>query len=227
MPSSLGVPFDREQISRLFPNPVGVAALRLSDRVFPLFPEEERAISEAVPKRRREFSAGRHCARLAMAQLGYAGCAIPSGIDRAPIWPSGLIGSITHSERYCAVTIARSHHFKSIGIDLEAIKAVPAEVSERVLRPDEIDPLDLGASPDGADWLTLHFCLKEAAYKAFYHLFRRIIDFQEMKISVNRRARSFFAEAAVEGLKCAPVFHGKYLVKDEIICAACWSEHLH
>src|SRR5262245_40442775 len=37
-----------------------------------LWPEEERLVAGTVEKRRREFTAGRHCARLALRQLGVA-----------------------------------------------------------------------------------------------------------------------------------------------------------
>ena len=48
--------------------------------------------------------------------------------------------------------------------------------------------------PDGADWPTLHFCLKEAAYKAFYPKYRRNIGFQKMRLQVNLESRQFNAE---------------------------------
>ena len=50
--------------------------------------------------------------------------------------------------------------------------------------------INLDAEPDGADWPTLHFRLKEAAY-TFYPICRRIIGFHDMRLSVNAEARSF------------------------------------
>ena len=55
------------------------------------------SLSTAVAKRRSEYLAGRWCAREALAMLGMEG--IPAlGPDRAPQWPAGSLGSITHSQ---------------------------------------------------------------------------------------------------------------------------------
>ena len=52
--------------------PAGVAVVEASPLAdsYPLHDEERAVIAGAVPKRRREFAAGRHCARLALARLG-------------------------------------------------------------------------------------------------------------------------------------------------------------
>jgi 4'-phosphopantetheinyl transferase EntD len=213
-------PCDPELFARLFPRSVGVAVLQLSDEAFPLFPEEAQTIGNAVAKRRIEFAAGRHCARLAMAQLGHPARAIPSGPDRAPIWPSGLVGSITHSTELCAAAVARSDCFRSVGIDTEPIEAIPAELADEILRSDEADELDRNDRPDGADWPTLYFCLKEAAYKAFYPICRRIVGFQDMRVRVDPDARSFLAEPP--GLFAGGIFQGSYLVRHGRVHAACW-----
>jgi 4'-phosphopantetheinyl transferase EntD len=50
-----------------------------------LFPEESATIRNATKKRRRDFRAGRACARLALAALGVQGAAIPSGPRLEPL----------------------------------------------------------------------------------------------------------------------------------------------
>lgn len=215
-------PCDPGLFSQLFPRAVGVAASWLSDEVLPLFPEEAQAIGNAVAKRRIEFTAGRHCARLAMAQLGHPACAIPRGPDRAPVWPSGLVGSITHSTDLCAAVVARSDCFRTVGIDTELIDAIPAELVEDILRPDEAGEINRNARPDGADWPTLYFCLKEAAYKAFYPTRRRIIGFQDMRVRVDPEARSFLAELPGLFASGIPIFQGRYSVRHGRVHAACW-----
>jgi 4'-phosphopantetheinyl transferase EntD len=208
--------------SELFPRSVGAAQTWLSGEVFALFPEEARAVGNAVAKRRSEFSAGRHCARMAMAELGHLACAIPSGPDRAPVWPLGLVGSITHSAELCAAVVARSDCYRSVGIDTELIDAIPAELVDDILRPDEAGEINRMARPDGADWPTLYFCLKEAAYKAFYPICRRIIGFQDMRLRVDPEARRFLAELPGLFASGIPIFQGRYLVRHGRIHAACW-----
>jgi 4'-phosphopantetheinyl transferase EntD len=209
-------------ISQLFPRLVGVAVSRPSDKFLPLFPEEEQAVGNSVAKRRIEFARGRYCARMAMAKLGYSPCAIPSGPDRAPVWPLGLVGSITHSTDFCAAVVARKDCFPTVGIDAEPIDAIPAELVEEILRPDEASEFNSEARPDSADWPTLYFCLKEAAYKAFYPMYRRIIGFQDMRVRVDLDARRFLAELPGLSASGIPIFQGKYLVRHGRVHAACW-----
>lgn len=73
-----------------------------------LFPEEQAVIVNAVEARRREFGTVRRCAREALAVLGYPPAPLLPGQERAPQWPAGIVGSMTHCTDYrAAVTDAR------------------------------------------------------------------------------------------------------------------------
>jgi 4'-phosphopantetheinyl transferase EntD len=215
-------PYDTTLFSQLFSRPVGAAAIWLSDQFFPLFPEEAEDIGNAVLKRRIEFMAGRHCARLAMAQLGRTATAIPRGPDRAPIWPANLVGSITHSKDLCAAVVAPNNRFRSIGIDVELIDSVPASLAGQILRPEEAAELVSSANPEGVDWPTLYFCLKEAVFKAVYPTCRRTIDFQEILVIIDQEFQNFSAELRCSSVDCILTFQGRYLVRHGHIHAACW-----
>jgi hypothetical protein len=67
-----------------------------------LFPEKEAVISRAVDKRRREFQTVRHCARRALRELGVPPAAVLPGERREPVWPPGVVGSLTHCTGYRA-----------------------------------------------------------------------------------------------------------------------------
>src|SRR3981081_2261214 len=54
-------------------------------------------LRHAVESRQREFLAGRLCAEFALCCLGAASTHVAMGGDRAPVWPDGVVGSITHS----------------------------------------------------------------------------------------------------------------------------------
>jgi len=209
-------------ISEMFPHPVGAAAVRLPGDFAPLFREEERAIVGVVAGRKVEFSAGRHCARIAMQQIGHPPCAIPRGLDRAPIWPLGLTGSIAHDANYCVAVVASTHHYAAIGFDLQSVGEVTNELVRHVIRPDEMPGLDMRARPNSADWPTLHFCLKEAAYKVFYPIFKQVIDFRQMRVFIDPLRREFRAEPVLELAISAAAFKGRYEVKEGKIFAACW-----
>ena len=63
------------------------------------------SLTSSVDKRKTEYLAGRWCAREALRILGFDG--IPGmGADRAPIWPGGTVGSITHSKGTAEVMVA-------------------------------------------------------------------------------------------------------------------------
>ncbi|MDH4281639.1 MAG: hypothetical protein OEV36_03210, partial [Myxococcales bacterium] len=81
---------------------------------------EQEAVAGAAQTRIEQFTAGRLCSRIALNRLGVAvATPIPRGEDRAPIWPKGFVGSITHTDSWCAAAVARAEDFRSIGIDLE------------------------------------------------------------------------------------------------------------
>ena len=71
---------------RLFPMKVEVCVATPEMYESPLFAVEASAMSRAVPERRREFVAGRSCARVALARLGAPASPICVGPDRAPVW---------------------------------------------------------------------------------------------------------------------------------------------
>src|SRR5688572_29707947 len=54
----------------------------------------------AVPKRQAEFRAGRYCAMTALTALDarFAGCEVGRADSGAPVWPAGIVGSISHSD---------------------------------------------------------------------------------------------------------------------------------
>lgn len=132
----------------------------------------------AVPKRRSEFLAGRACAALALRQAGQAEDVPRHG--RAPIWPAGVAGSITHSRDRAIAAV--STHYDALGLDCEALvapdralqlaAAIFSEAESR-LRPEAL-PF--------ASFFTLVFSAKEALYKALSSRLSRIPDFREVTL---------------------------------------------
>lgn len=85
-----------------------------------LEPIERSFVANAVHSRRKEFALGRALARRALAAAGHARVGIPAGPDRAPIWPTGIIGSITHCDHIAVAAVAPTQSgIQAIGIDLE------------------------------------------------------------------------------------------------------------
>ncbi len=73
----------------------------------------------AVPKRRAEFLAG-YCAQQALIKLGAQNTFVDVGTNRNPIWPTAIVGSISH-DRDNAIAIAKPEKSSDsiIGVDIE------------------------------------------------------------------------------------------------------------
>ena len=159
-----------------------------------LLPGEQAAIVHAVDKRRREFIAGRTCARQAMVALGELPAPILQGEDRAPLWPRGLVGSSTHTDTRCAAAIARvADGFQSLGLDIEPAALLKQELLRIICLPDERAYLD--AQPAGERGLLgmLIFSAKECAYKCQYPLSRTFLDFHAMRVYLDLAGGGFIA----------------------------------
>lgn len=134
----------------------------------------------AVPARRAEFAAGRIAARAAMTEIGLPPVAIPMGPDRAPIWPTGLSGSISHSRTACLAAVISHPHL--IGIDIEPDEDLPHDTWDTVLRPTERAALP---DSDAGRIARQLFSAKEAAYKAQYQHSRQLIGFEALEIVIH------------------------------------------
>lgn len=143
-------------------------------------------MSRATPNRRLEFAAGRLAARDAMGQLGFAASPVPMASDRAPIWPEGLIGSITHSAGLALACVAQARDVAALGIDLEPDEALEKDLVSTILTPEEAE-----AIPE--EDARAAFCAKEAVYKALYPLTGEIWDFDAVGLVLYLKAETFTA----------------------------------
>jgi enterobactin synthetase component D len=134
-------------------------------------------LSTAVPKRTREFLAGRYCARRALARAGVSGLScLPMGKDRLPIWPDGWTGSISHSDGVAIAAVASRSDCYGLGIDVEQMidRTHLETIAALIAQPDELSRLGAFAP---ALRQTLLFSAKETLYKALYPQVRRFFDF--------------------------------------------------
>ena len=169
-----------------------------------LFPEEQAAISKAVAKRQREFAAGRNLAREALGRLGQEACAIPRN-ERAPIWPDGIVGSISHSDELVAVCVAQANRYAGVGVDIEAVGRVTDDIEARILTPAELDDESV------EDARTLRFACKEAIYKAVNPIIGEYFGFQVVRIDLepSEGEGTFNGEPVEEGSFSAYVRAGE------------------
>ncbi|WP_327305707.1 4'-phosphopantetheinyl transferase superfamily protein [Streptomyces sp. NBC_01298] len=195
-------------IERILPRSVACAdTTHDEDPEASLFPEEEAAVTRAVAKRRREYATGRHCARLALRELGHADAPLLSMEKGGPRWPAGVVGSITHCDGYRAAAVAPLDAVASLGIDAEPNQPVEAHVRESVLLPAEQAALRvLARRRPEIHWDRLMFSAKESVYKTWYPLARRWLGFHDARIDFTDDG-GFSARLLVEG----PLHRGRPL----------------
>jgi 4'-phosphopantetheinyl transferase EntD len=210
-------------IERLLPATVAVVSTRRDLPDINLYAEEEQSIGRAVQTRRREFTTARSCARMALQRLGVASVAIPTGQRGEPLWPRGVVGSITHCRGYRACAVARSNDLLALGIDAELHAPLPDGVLEQVAFGRELTMV----SQNGGTGLYLDrvlFSAKEAVYKAWFPLAHRWLGFEDVDLTIDVSAGAFHARLFVSGPVVDGVrlteFRGRWCVNDGIVGAA-------
>jgi enterobactin synthetase component D len=152
-------------------------------------------LADAVVKRKVEFLAGRFCARLAMAQLGQPEAGeIAIGEKRQPLWPEGLIGSITHSKGFASAVVASSDNIIGIGIDSEQLIAekTAANVSSHILVDSESYEANRQLVDSPREYLTLIFSAKESIFKCLYPQVGQYFDFRDAEVTLDSEAPGHF-----------------------------------
>ncbi len=175
-----------DDLARLFP-PGIVATRRLEPGDASLLLAAEAACLErAVPKRLAEFAAGRICARRALHEFGIDEFALLVGGDREPVWPAGYVGSITHTEGFCAAVVAARARYLGLGIDVERQAAVGRHLWPSICGPAEAAWLE-DSGDRAVELATVIFAAKEAFYKAQFPLARERLHFHDVVIRVADR----------------------------------------
>jgi len=164
-----------------------------------LWDTERAAVAHAIPRRQREFAAGRAAARAAMRQSGQFECAIPAAGDRSPVWPNDWIGSIAHSNRLCVVIGGRRQHWTALGIDVEEEARVEPSLWPLILQPGELLALASLDECSGKRLATRVFSAKEAYYKWQYPRTRQLLDFHDVSIRLHPDGSTFDVVAGTAG----------------------------
>jgi len=200
----------RAMLAALFPKPVVTVVATAAMWQAPLRAEEERCVARASRARRREFAAGRACARLALTRLGLPQAAILPDRNRVPCWPAGVVGSLAHCPGYCAVALARDQDATGLGLDVERAGRIGSRLLARIASPAERAALAALPSPPpgGPDWATLLFSAKESTYKCYFPLTRRRLGFRDVEVQIDPDSRGFRAHLvradapAAAGARC-------------------------
>jgi 4'-phosphopantetheinyl transferase EntD len=142
-----------------------------------------------VEQRRWEFSTGRRFARAGLSLLGTGDEPELGLIGRRPLWPSGYVGSISHSGLLAIVIVSNNPQLEGLGIDIEPASPTPEATDRMVLTPAERGRL----AATGRLFATQVFSAKEAVYKAVNPISGSMIGFQDVELKFDAAATRFSA----------------------------------
>lgn len=179
----------KEALAQLFDRRVASHAVLYSEPLEPLYDEEVKLVERAVEKRRHEFRAGRHCARSALRSLGVSPLPILSRASRAPEWPPGYVGSITHTGDlpfgFAAAVVAHETVMRGLGVDAESDAPLAEELRERILTEAELEFLRGQPRAQRGLFAKLIFSGKEAFYKCQFPLTGRFLGFEDVELRLD------------------------------------------
>ncbi|HMT48793.1 4'-phosphopantetheinyl transferase [uncultured Dietzia sp.] len=198
-----------------------------------LYPSEAEQIGRAVESRRIEFAAARACAREAMDRMGLPPVPITRGGRGMPVWPAGVVGTLTHTDGLRAAALAPSARVRSLGLDVEPHGPLGDGVLDAVALPEEAAWVRAATGEvPSVHWDKVLFTAKEATYKAWFPLTRRWLGFADAHITLVPdgdddevvggvlRSRILVDPHAVDGGPDLVEFRGRWAVRDGYVVSA-------
>ncbi|MCG7562694.1 4'-phosphopantetheinyl transferase superfamily protein [Pseudoalteromonas sp. McH1-42] len=181
-------------------------------------------LSRAVAKRKAEYLAGRHCASQALKALGRPHTIVASADSRAPIWPEGIQGTITHTQELAMAMVSDDPLVLGLGIDLERKMSdkQEQELQKQILAKEEQTAFEqlsqVQASP-----LTLIFSAKESIFKALYPVVQRFFGFEAACLNdfSHNQLHLTLTETLHETLPQGTQISVYYQLNDELVLTEC------
>ncbi|NRA59572.1 MAG: 4'-phosphopantetheinyl transferase superfamily protein [Psychrobium sp.] len=141
------------------------------------------SLSKAIIKRKSEYLAGRYCAKKALEKVNIYNVNIMPDNDRCPLWPSHVLGSITHTKDHAFSAVASKNNYKYLGIDFEEFMSpiTATSIYSRIINNAEyclIAKNNLSFSKA----VTLIFSAKESLFKALFPYVGEYFDFTAAQI---------------------------------------------
>jgi 4'-phosphopantetheinyl transferase EntD len=188
-----------------------------------LLAEEEALAHLMSPKRRQEFAAGRHYAREALRTLGFSQVPIPIQLSRAPSWPRGVVGTISHSHGHCVAAVALRADIAAVGIDIESKDPLETDIIPLVCREGECKDRRFIESSIGVDVPKLVFVIKEAFYKAYYSIAGTFLEFTDVEVTLDPASMAFDARVVNSNRPAGSyAMGGRFGRAQEMLFAASW-----
>jgi 4'-phosphopantetheinyl transferase EntD len=161
-----------------------------------LLPAERAAVAAAHPRRQREFATGRVCARALLSRLGATTVPLLSRRSRAPVWPAGFVGSISHTRGLCVVAVARRATVAGVGVDVEEDASLAPDVWDWV--GTDAENVWLRQQPPERRWRLARaiFSAKECTYKCLSPWLRAAFEPRRIAVEFDLVGGRFRARVA-------------------------------
>lgn len=215
---------DRLLLASLFPANVAVICAEPWMWQQKLMLAEEALCHGNADKRQREFRAGRHCARAALAQHGHASGPLLRGEKGEPLWPDGYCGTISHSGAFCAAAVGRKPEIVALGMDIERHRNLKDGVLAKIATTAEITRVEMLLGQTGnPHYDVVLFSIKEAIHKAYFPLTRHRLGFHDVDVVMDAGTETFTASILRPATDCVaapPVLQGRFAVTGAYVCTA-------
>jgi len=138
--------------------------------------------------RQQAFAAGRVLIKRCFVDLSLTHTMVTQDAYGAPIWPNGVTGSVSHTQRAVITAVCFNKHTNnkvSIGIDIEQLNRVQASIWPTVFTQNERVFLSKTKLPDQIKVATCLFTAKESFYKAQFPLTRQFIEYEDIEVTLD------------------------------------------
>jgi len=179
---------DIEQIERSlkqwFSSQAFIKAARIQD--YPILPEEQALVANAVSSRQHEFATGRWLSRKGLQSFGLPDRPIEIGRLRNPLWPESVSGTISHDGELCAVVLMQEQQRNEAGIGIDLVS-----LPQRTGRMDKLAPMFMANADElsamaafnlAVDPALLLFSVKESVVKAMSFQLDDFIDMRAIEV---------------------------------------------
>jgi len=132
----------------------------------------------------REYLAGRTTAMLALKSLGSHSYFVGRGSYGEPIWPSGIVGSISHNNRYAVCCVGYKKDVLGVGLDVEDVidSLTMKNIKSLILTGNESKLIENMREPINL-LFTLLFSAKESFFKFAYPFVHKVFGFETVEVT--------------------------------------------
>lgn len=170
--------------------------------------------------RRVEFLSGRAAAREALSAYGFRKIVpILRSKSGLPLWPTGIVGSISHKNGYAVAIVGCNRDFKSVGCDIEFSEDLCEEVWSTFATKDEVIITGNKKLPVNK-FANVLFSIKESIFKALYPLNNSpTLSIREIKPRVNFIGNTHVMRFSAEYANA--VCMGRAVINEKLVASVC------